>query len=167
MAALANLKDLPNWRLWIAGGVQRQSESAYLDHLKRLATELNITDRIFFLGERTDVPRLLSAADIYSQPNSGPEPFGIAFVEALYAGLPVVTTRQGAALEIINDSCGVLVDAGDPSDLSLALRNLINEPGYRNKLSAAAPLRAKQLCDPQARLRELEDLLCEQIVSES
>ena len=65
-----------------------------------------------WLGQRRDVPELLAAADIYCQPNVGAEPFGIVFVEALYTGLPVVTTALGGALEIIDASCGVLVPPG-------------------------------------------------------
>ena len=65
-----------------------------------------------FLGERRDVAACMRAADIHCQPNTAPEPFGLAFVEALYAGLPVVTTALGGALEILTDACGVLVPAG-------------------------------------------------------
>jgi glycosyltransferase involved in cell wall biosynthesis len=49
---------------------------------------------------RSDVARLLAAADIHCQPNIGPEPFGITFIEALYAGLPLVTTSIGGAIEM-------------------------------------------------------------------
>ena len=73
-----------------------------------------IEDRVRFLGERDDVPRLLAAADVYCQPNVAPESFGIAFVEALYAGLPAVSTRLGGAAEIVTDACGVLVPPADP-----------------------------------------------------
>jgi glycosyltransferase involved in cell wall biosynthesis len=50
--------------------------------------DLRIADRVRFAGQRDDVPRLLAAADLHCQPNSSPEPFGVAFVEALAAGLP-------------------------------------------------------------------------------
>ena len=51
-----------------------------------------IAGRVRFLGERRDVAACMHAADIHCQPNTAPEPFGLVFVEALYAGLPVVTT---------------------------------------------------------------------------
>ena len=60
----------------------------------------------------------MHAADIHCQPNTAPEPFGLVFVEALYAGLPVVTTALGGALEILTDACGVLVPAGDAPALT-------------------------------------------------
>jgi len=113
-----------------------------------------LTSRVSFLGERSDVPDLLRAADIFCQPNSGPEPFGIVFVEALYAGLPVVTTDMGGPKEIVDASCGFLV-APEPAAVAAALRRLISEPALRKKLAEAAPARARQLCDPQARIEEI------------
>ncbi len=75
--------------------------------------------------------RLLAAADIHCQPNTGPEPFGITFIEALYAGLPVVTTSIGGALEIVDGSCGMLVEPNDPAALAGALRRLIEDRELR------------------------------------
>ena len=73
-----------------------------------------MVERVRFLGQRSDIPDVLGAADIHCQPNVDPEPFGVAFVEALHAGLPVVTTAIGAAPEVVDATCGVLVpkDAG-------------------------------------------------------
>ena len=109
LEALGRLRHVPGWVLWVAGGAQRPYEARYLAELEAQATELGIRGRVRFLGQRSDVPRLLRAADIHCQPNLGPEPFGIAFIEALQARLPVVTTAMGGPLEIIDGSCGVLV----------------------------------------------------------
>ena len=86
---------------------------AYVDALVAAARRLGIDDRVRWLGERQDVRRLLGAADVHCQANVAPEPFGIAYVEALAAGLPVVASRAGGAMEIVDESCGVLVPAGD------------------------------------------------------
>jgi glycosyltransferase involved in cell wall biosynthesis len=118
-----------------------------------------VADRVRFLGQRTDVPALLAAADIHCQPNLGAEPFGIAFVEALYAGLPVVTTALGAATEILDESCGVLVPPGDAAGLAEALRRLIEDPRERQRLGRAGPTRASQLCDPARQLNRLAEVL--------
>lgn len=146
--ALGRLKGQPGWESWIAGGAQRPHEVVYLNELKATAERLGIADRVKFLGQRTDVPRLLVSADIHCQPNTGPEPFGIAFVEALAAGLPVVTTAMGGALEIVDDTCGVLVPPGDTTGLAGALGRLVTEPGERRRLGAGGPTRAGLLCDP-------------------
>jgi glycosyltransferase involved in cell wall biosynthesis len=147
LEALGRLRHVPGWVLWVAGGAQRPYEAKYLEGLEALASELGIRERVRFLGQRSDVPRLLRAADIHCQPNLGPEPFGIAFIEALQARLPVVTTAMGGPLEIIDGSCGVLVPP-QPEPLAEALLRLMEAPEERRRLGAAGPARATALCEP-------------------
>jgi glycosyltransferase involved in cell wall biosynthesis len=151
-----------NAAVWIAGGPQRPSEEPYFEELSRLAAAAGSV-QVRMLGERNDVPRLMAAADIYCQPNTAPEPFGIAFVEALAAGLPVVTTATGGALEIIDEQCGVLVPDPSPEAIAGALQRLIDAPALRALLSAAAPEQAHRISDPAARLAEIRDLVRAQI----
>ncbi len=159
IAALGKLKDLPNWKCWIAGGVQRSQENEYFQELKNQAQELGIGDRVLFLGQRSDIPNLLAAADIHCQPNIGPEPFGIALIEALYSGLPIVTTNIGAAVEICDSSCGRLVQARDLQSLATNLAKLITNPSTRMQLASGGASRASYLCDPHKQLSSLYDLL--------
>ncbi|MGQ0507670.1 MAG: glycosyltransferase [Myxococcaceae bacterium] len=158
LEALAKLRSVPRWICWMVGGAQREEEEAYVRALRIRALQLGIEDRIRFVGQRSDVPRLLAAADIHCQPNLSPEPFGIAFIEALYSGLPVVSTRMGAAPELLDPSCSVLVPA-QADALSGALRQLIEDAETRRRLGAASPARAKALCEPQPRLHELRATL--------
>ena len=143
------------WTCWIVGGAQRPKETGYLEDLRAQAAALGIGPRVKFVGQRGDVARLLAAADIYCQPNTGPEPFGITFVEALYAALPVVTTALGGALEIVDESCGILVAPDDPTALTAALDRLIEDPQLRARLGAAGPARAAAICEPRAQLQAL------------
>jgi glycosyltransferase involved in cell wall biosynthesis len=159
LRGLGELHDLPGWVCWVAGGAQRPEEAAYVEELQRLATGLGIAERVRFLGQRSDVPRLFAAADLHCQPNTGPEPFGIAFVEALGAGLPCVTTALGGALEIVDERCGVLVPPEDPKALGAALGELIMDGARRRRLGAAGPVRARELCDPAVQLPRLYGLL--------
>jgi glycosyltransferase involved in cell wall biosynthesis len=159
LEALAKLRHIAAWTSWIAGGAQRPSELLYLKMLRRKAELLGIADRVRFLGERQDASRLLAAADIYCQPNNMPEGFGITFVEALYAGVPVVTTALGAAPEIVDDSCGMLIDSGDASALAQALESLIQEAPLRAKLGAQGQARAQQLSSPSEQIRAVAQLL--------
>jgi glycosyltransferase involved in cell wall biosynthesis len=147
LEALARLAGIPGWICWVVGGAQRPAENRYLAELESLAARRGIAGRVRFLGQRADVPQLLTAADIHCQPNTGPEPFGIAFVEALYAGLPVVTTALGGALEIVDPSCGVLVPPDAPEALAAALRHLVEQPRLRQRLGQGGPARAAKLCD--------------------
>jgi glycosyltransferase involved in cell wall biosynthesis len=159
LEALSRLTDLPNWVCWQVGGAQQSSERKYLEDLKTMVVHLGIANRVRFLGQRSDVNRLLTSADIFCQPNLSPEPFGIVFVEALNAGLPVVTTDMGGAPEIVDESCGVLVPQGDANSCALALRRLIQEPALRVKLGTAGPSRAGMLCDHVTQLGQFQEAL--------
>jgi glycosyltransferase involved in cell wall biosynthesis len=155
LTALARLRALTDWVCWIVGGPQREHETHYFKRLHQHAASLQIADRVRFTGQRGDVARLLAAADIYCQPNTEPESFGITFIEALYAGLPVVTTAIGGALEIVDGSCGMLVEPDDPAALAGALRKLIEDRELRSSLGAAGPPRAVALCDPRVQMARL------------
>jgi glycosyltransferase involved in cell wall biosynthesis len=157
--ALSRLDRPSNWVWWQVGGVQRPAEARFIAAVKQAARRLRVFDRIRWIGERDDVPALLAAADVYCQPNLAPEPFGVVFVEALAAGLPVVTSAIGGALEIVDQSCGRLVPPGDPIALASALRDLIGDPAERARLARAGPERARQLCEPAIVQQRLFDVL--------
>jgi glycosyltransferase involved in cell wall biosynthesis len=105
------------------------------------------------------VPQLLAGADVFCQPNRAPESFGITFVEALWAGLPVITTSIGGGAEIIDDSCGLLVEPGNTTQLARSLRSLIESPELRARLACAGPQRARELCDPAAQMKQMSEFL--------
>jgi glycosyltransferase involved in cell wall biosynthesis len=159
LQAASIIKSNSQWTIWLVGGAQRESEQHYLNSLRATATELGIEDRIRFAGNRDDVDRLLAASDIHCQPNISPEPFGIAFIEALYAGLPVVTTQLGGAIEIVNDSCGVTVAPNNTVALAAALGRLVGDDRERRRLGNAGPARARELCDPQQQMNLLRRAL--------
>jgi glycosyltransferase involved in cell wall biosynthesis len=163
--ALGRLAGVPRWVCWIVGGAQRPHEESYFAELRRQAAALGISERIRFLGQRADVPSLLAAADIHCQPNTGPEPFGVAFVEALHAGLPVVTTGIGGALEIVDENCGILVPPAAAEELASALLRLIRNGELRSRLGANGPARAEKLCDPVRQLYKLVESLSEVVAS--
>ncbi|MBF0528530.1 MAG: glycosyltransferase family 4 protein [Deltaproteobacteria bacterium] len=76
----------------------------------KLASDLKLTDRVRFLGPRSDTPRLYAAADVFVLP-SWYEPFSNACLEAMASGLPVVTTKETGAAEVIGEGInGFLVD---------------------------------------------------------
>lgn len=153
IAALAAL-DAPLWEAWVIGGVQQPAEQTYLESMQRLAADAGVAARIRFLGQRDDVQGLLQAADLYCQPNRDPDSFGLSFVEALAASLPVITTRMGGAPEIVDSACGVLVEPGSIVELTAALRRLVSNPAERRRMAEAGRLRASEFCDlPQSLAR--------------
>jgi glycosyltransferase involved in cell wall biosynthesis len=159
LEALAMLRDVPNWMCWQVGGAQRGREREYVEELKASAKKLGVAQKVRFLGQRRDCPALLRAADIYCQPNTEGDSFGIAFVEALYAGLPVVTSAIGGAVEIVNESCGFLAPPGDAKALSEILRRLMQDAALRERLGLAGPARAASICEPARLIPRLHQVV--------
>jgi glycosyltransferase involved in cell wall biosynthesis len=158
--ALASLRDLPGWECWQIGGAQRASEREYFESLREQAARLGIGDRVRFWGQRADVPRLLAAADIYCQPNDTfIEGLGNVFVEAMHAGLPVVTSAIGAAPEVIDETCGCLLAPGDVAAVAAALEKLIRDAGFRARLAAGGRARAETQFAPATQIPRLCEAL--------
>ncbi|MVZ63648.1 glycosyltransferase [Sphingobacterium humi] len=93
-----------------------------------LADTLGIKDRVFFLGIRSDVPKLMKTADIIVL-SSNVEGFGIAAVEGMAAGKPVVASNIDGVSEIVGGS-GILFEKGNAEDLSYYLNRLLEDPHY-------------------------------------
>ncbi len=160
LEALAKLRNLENWECWQIGGPQTPAEVEYLRDLRERAASLSIAGRVRFWGMRADIARLLAAADIYCQPNDTfLEGLGNTFVEALRVGLPVITTRIGAAPEVVDDTCGILLPRADIPATAGALEKLILDPDLRGRLGAAGPPRASLLFAPETQIPRLRDVL--------
>jgi glycosyltransferase involved in cell wall biosynthesis len=157
LKALSELLDLEDWVCWFVGGVQRPKEIKYLEFLKEMVIQLNLSDRVFFLGERKNIPELLTGADIFCQVNRGPEGFSLAFMEAFSAGLPIVTTDMGGASELIDPSCGYVVSKSTLA--SEKLRYLIKHPSIRREMGERAKEKVSTLCSPEQQIDRLYGLL--------
>ncbi|HEX8912287.1 MAG TPA: glycosyltransferase family 4 protein [Humisphaera sp.] len=128
---LAALRSAPAWHLAVAGDARRSPFPA-------LADRLGVGGRTLFLGFRRDVPRLMRACDALVCP-SRYEPFGLVALEALASGLPVVASRATGAAELLNPTCGAVVD--DPNDadgIARELERLAGHPDRRAEAGAAA-----------------------------
>ena len=128
----------------MAGGPQKAGEERVPGRAEGGApSRAGVADRVRFLGQRSDVPRLMAAADVFCQPNTGPEPFGIVFVEALSPACRWSRRRSAGRLEIVDEACGVLTPPGDAAAVAAALAGLIRDPDRRRALGAAGPARAE------------------------
>ncbi len=103
-----------------------------------LIGELGMTRRVTFAGHCRDVPGLLPALDILVCA-SREEGFGLAIVEAMAAGVPVVATCCGGPEDIIDhDVTGLLVPAEDPVALADAVSRVLRDPGVGVSLASRA-----------------------------
>jgi glycosyltransferase involved in cell wall biosynthesis len=157
LESLAQLLEVP-WQLWLAGGQSRQSEHQLRAQLERFTLSHGMAHRVRFLGERNDIGDLLAAADIYCQPNIGREPFGIALVEAMSAGLPIVATELGATADPVDSDIGRRVGV-DPAALASALEELIRDAEKRRRLGQAAQARYSRNFSIEGAVDHLADVL--------
>jgi glycosyltransferase involved in cell wall biosynthesis len=119
-------------------------EQAYAARLHQMVIDLDLGDRVYFLGQRSDVPRLMRAVDAVVHPSIDAEPFGRTLVEAMLAGVPVIATDAGAASDILEAGCaGTLVPPGDADALAAAIATILSKP----------PELAAQLTYAEARAR--------------
>jgi UDP-glucose:(heptosyl)LPS alpha-1,3-glucosyltransferase len=104
-----------------------------------LAGRLGITDRIAWLGARPDVERWYAAADVAVLPTIY-EPFGNVHLEALAAGIPIVTTTCAGGAEVVSDACGAVVGPHDAGAVAGGVERLRTVPaeGLRDACRAAA-----------------------------
>jgi glycosyltransferase involved in cell wall biosynthesis len=155
LEALASMRDLRDWICWMVGGAQDPQEVRYEMELHAAVKRLGIEERVRLIGQRKDVSQLLSAADIYCQPNIEPDAFGLSLIEALDARLPVVTSALGGALEVVDSSCGFLLTPNSSVEVVSALRLLVSDVQLRQRLGDAGPARARALTDPAVQIRKL------------
>ena len=156
LEALSKLPDDVTWKCWIVGTAQRKSERAALASLREFANVHSISQRVHFLGERKDISKLMAAADLFCQPNVLPESFGIVFVEALSAGLPIVTTdAAGGALEIVDATCSRIASP-NATDLSAAVSAMVGSEGLSNSLKDNARTRADKFTQVELTLTQLK-----------
>jgi glycosyltransferase involved in cell wall biosynthesis len=101
----------------------------------------DLEDRVLFFGDVADPTRLYAAADVFAFPSRW-EAFGIAMLEAMAAGLPVVATRTGGIVEVLGTEWPELVDPDHVTPLAQSLLRLARDPELRRELGAAAKTRA-------------------------
>jgi glycosyltransferase involved in cell wall biosynthesis len=116
-----------------------------------------------FLGKRRDVPHLLKAADLYVQP-SRVEGFGIAALEAMASGLPIIASNVPGLAEVVGEN-GLLFPAGDHRCLAECLQLLLKDSALRQQLSAAATARAQMFT--VAKTRDCYEALYREVLRES
>jgi len=103
--------------------------------LEDLAADLGISHAVIWTGYRQDIPRLLSAMDIFILPSAN-EGLSMSLLEAMAAGKPSIVTDVGGAREVVaSGSTGILIPPGSASAIATAIVDLIDHP---EKLTALA-----------------------------
>jgi glycosyltransferase involved in cell wall biosynthesis len=134
--AIAEVKrELPGVRLLIVGSEDTfAGGSGYLGELQGLTRELGVSENVIFTGQRSDMPRLLAASDVFAMA-SFEEPFGLVFAEAMAMKRPVVTLESGGAPEVVvHGETGLMSPPREVAPLAANLLALLRDPALRAKM---------------------------------
>lgn len=106
------------------------------DYLEQLAKELGVGDRVKFLGFRKDIPELCNTADISAFP-SRIEGLGLAGIEAMAAGVPLVSSNVHGILDyVIDGKTGYALDPEDVDGFAKAISKLADDENLRNEMAS-------------------------------
>lgn len=139
LEALGGLPDeLPSWRLGVAG------DGGVLPELRQQCADLRLGGRVTFLGTRHDVPDLLAACDVFCMP-SRREGLGIAALEAMAAGKPVVGSAVGGLADaVVHERTGLLTPPGRVDPLRASLQRVLADATLRTTLGEQGPVRIRE-----------------------
>ncbi len=135
-------------------------EDAYVQKLHRQIAELGLTDRVRFLGFRTDVPQLMTACDLIAHTSTAPEPFGRVIVEAMLCGRPVVAAAAGGATELIDHGeTGWLTPPADSQKLAEIIQLCYEQPDRAAEVAHWSRYTARQRFDLNMINQQINQLL--------
>ncbi|MEP0860921.1 MAG: glycosyltransferase family 4 protein [Ignavibacterium sp.] len=145
MAAKILSAKFDNLKFIIVGEASR-GEDEYATSIKKLATDMGLTN-VIFAGFRSDTPDVLSAMDIFVFPSHA-EAFGIALAEAHSMALPSVCSNSDGVLDIaVDGESSLLFETKNADDLADKLEVLIKDAQLRERFGVNARKRAKELFD--------------------
>jgi glycosyltransferase involved in cell wall biosynthesis len=113
--------------------------------LRRRAAGAGVSRQVHLLGHRRDIPAVLDGLDLFAHPSRF-EPFGLAMLEAMANGLPVVAWQEGGAVELVSHlETGFLVAPMDLRALTEAISALLADAGRRNEMGDAGRARVRRM----------------------
>ena len=133
--------------------------------LQKLASELNMTERVHFLGHVSyeDLPRWYHACDLFAMPNrdidGDNEGFGLVFLEAAASGKPSVAGMAGGTgSAVVDGETGLLVDGENVAEIAKGIGRLLNDPEELSRMGHVARQRVLDNFIHKRRVDQLRDL---------
>jgi len=128
------------------------------ERIRGLVQAADLDEAVQFLGERTDLPAVLRNADLFLLPSES-ESFGLAALEAMSCGVPVIASRVGGVPEVVIDGeTGLLAPVGDIAAMAAHVVRLLADAPLRARLGQAARQRAETVFPLEATVSKYEDL---------
>jgi len=133
-------KEIPSKLLLVGDGPDRSE-------CERLVRELNLSDNVKFLGKQDGIVEILSSSDIFLIPSQS-ESFGLAALEAMACGLPVISSSVGGLPELVkHNECGFIAEFGDVERMAKYTLDLLTNEKKYELFSNNAANRAKNNFD--------------------
>ena len=137
-------RAIPWLKIWIVGDAPA-SRQAYKEEVQVLVKRLGLWHATQFLGTQRDIPAILAHLDLLVLATTTQEAFGRVIIEAQAAGVPVVATKVGGVVDIIEDNkTGLLVPAADPASMAQGIIKIFKEPALASKLAEHAYKKVKE-----------------------
>jgi glycosyltransferase involved in cell wall biosynthesis len=141
---LEAMHAMPGVHLIVAGSAGSAYPS-YENDLRNQAQRLGVTERVHFLGRRTDVPALMRSVNVIVHPSIEFDPCPRVVIEALHAGVPLIATDVGGVPELLTHEVhGLLIPPADATSLAAAALRLLNDKSLAQTLCANGQRHALQ-----------------------
>ncbi len=129
---------IPNIKVRIIGSAPR-SKLRYKEDLQVMIKRLGLSGFVEFLGARNDIPKIFSDVNLLVMASTRHEAFGRVIIEAFASGVPVVATKVGGVVDIVDDGIdGVLVPPGNPESLADGMIRILRDLEYSSLLAKNA-----------------------------
>ncbi|HEY6045943.1 MAG TPA: glycosyltransferase family 4 protein [Pyrinomonadaceae bacterium] len=156
--AAAIIAPQTNHVKFVIAGRDNSADGTYRRAIEALVHELALVDRVDLVDQVDDVPQFLSELDVFVS-GARSEAFGLAIVEAMACGVPVVATMTAGAREIIEDNqTGRLVPLHDAAEMARVIGELLGDPGQRESLAANARREVNENFSLERMVNETEQL---------
>lgn len=144
-------RTMPSLLVLIGDGPERS-------RIERLVREMNLTGSVCFLGKQLNFVEVLQNADVFLLP-SQTESFGLAALEALSCGVPVIASRVGGVPEVVVDGeIGFLHEVGDISGMARSALRLLQDASLYERMSSAARARVERNWKLEPTVSRYEDV---------
>jgi len=132
------MRSMPYLKVWIVGDAP-QHKQIYKEEVQTHARRLGLSHCVKFLGKRKDIPKILSKLNLVVLSTVTEEAFGRVIIEAQAAGVPVVATRVGGVVDIIEDGkTGILVPPKDADAMASAIVRVLKDKTEMQKMTQDA-----------------------------
>jgi glycosyltransferase involved in cell wall biosynthesis len=145
--------------IFMVVGDDPDQDKGYEAHLKTLAHNLGLSDKVIFTGWRDDITELMSMMTLVVQAATYPEGFGLTLIEAMSLKKPLVVTRISGFMDVVEDGASALVvPPGRPVRIAESIKLLLNDESLRKRLGSNGRQRVGKLFDIKLTARGIESV---------